>query len=199
MKRLILVRHAKSDWSLPDQEDWDRPLNPRGQRDAPEMARRLRARRLKPDRILTSPAVRAITTATIMARELRVAPSLLTPEERLYLASPADLLAVLRELGGTSRALMVLGTQPRHHRVRQPPVGGRDHRQHADLRRLHGAIRDLSTGISSTGARARTPSSTTPATCKKWLGAIFRNRIHSRPQRPRRKNGSEPIFSSRGR
>ena len=43
MKRLILVRHAKSDWSLPDQQDWDRPLNKRGQRDAPEMARRLRA------------------------------------------------------------------------------------------------------------------------------------------------------------
>ncbi len=112
MKRLILVRHAKSDGSLPDQEDWDRPLNTRGQRDVPEMARRLRGRRLKPDRILTSPAVRAITTATIMARELRVAPSLLTPEERLYLASPADLLAVLRELGGTSRVLMVIGHNP---------------------------------------------------------------------------------------
>ncbi len=42
MKRLTLVRHAKSDWSLPGQADWDRPLNKRGQRDAPEMARRLR-------------------------------------------------------------------------------------------------------------------------------------------------------------
>jgi phosphohistidine phosphatase len=42
MKRLTLVRHAKSDWSLPGQQDWDRVLNKRGQRDAPEMARRLR-------------------------------------------------------------------------------------------------------------------------------------------------------------
>jgi phosphohistidine phosphatase len=112
VKRLILVRHAKSDWSLPGQEDWDRPLNTRGQRDAPEMARRLRSRRLKPDRILSSPAVRALTTATIMTRELRVAPSLLTAEERLYLAAPADLLQVLRELGGASRQLMVVGHNP---------------------------------------------------------------------------------------
>ena len=112
MKRLILVRHAKSDWSLPDQEDWDRPLNARGQRDAPEMARRLRSRRIKPDRILSSPAVRALTTATVMARELRVAPSLLHAEERLYLATPADLLAVLRELGAGARQLMVVGHNP---------------------------------------------------------------------------------------
>jgi phosphohistidine phosphatase len=112
MKRLILVRHAKSDWSLPDQDDWDRPLNPRGQRDAPEMARRLKSRRVKPDRILTSPAVRALATATIMARELRVAPSLLVLEERLYLANPADMLAVLRELGGKSQHLMLCGHNP---------------------------------------------------------------------------------------
>jgi phosphohistidine phosphatase len=112
VKRLILVRHAKSDWSLPDQADWDRPLNARGQHDAPEMARRLRARRLRPDLILTSPAVRALSTATIMARELRVAPSLLRPEERLYLAAPDDMLAVLRELGGASRRLMVVGHNP---------------------------------------------------------------------------------------
>lgn len=112
MKRLILVRHAKSDWSLPDQEDWDRPLNARGQRDAPEMARRFRARRLRPDLILTSPAVRALATATIMTRALRVAPSLLRAEERLYLASPQDTLAVLRELGGAARQLMVVGHNP---------------------------------------------------------------------------------------
>ena len=112
MKRLIVVRHAKSDWSLPDQDDWDRPLNPRGQRDAPEMARRLRKRRVRPDLILTSPAVRALTPATILARELKVESSLLRPEERLYLAGPQDLLAVIRELGGSSQQLMVVAHNP---------------------------------------------------------------------------------------
>lgn len=112
MKQLVLVRHAKSDWSLPDQDDWDRPLNARGQRDAPEMARRLRGRRIKPGLILASPAVRAIATATIMARELRITASLLKPEERLYLASPVDMLAVVRELGGDAAQLMVVGHNP---------------------------------------------------------------------------------------
>lgn len=112
MKRLTLLRHAKSDWSLPGQNDWDRPLNKRGQRDAPEMARRLRARRLKPDLILTSPAVRALTTATVMARELKVPAAHVIQDERLYLAPPADLIAVIRELGGESKHLMVLGHNP---------------------------------------------------------------------------------------
>jgi len=112
MRRLTLVRHAKSDWSLPGQVDWDRPLNKRGQRDAPEMARRLRSRRLKPDRILSSPAVRALTTASVMARELKVPASHVTQDERLYLASPADLLAVIRELGADAKHLMVFGHNP---------------------------------------------------------------------------------------
>jgi len=112
MKRLTLVRHAKSDWSLPGQNDWDRPLNKRGQRDAPEMARRLRSRRLKPDLILSSPAVRAVTTASVMAREIRVPAARVVQDERLYLAGPADLLAVVRELGGEARHLMVFGHNP---------------------------------------------------------------------------------------
>jgi phosphohistidine phosphatase len=112
MKRLTLVRHAKSDWSLAGQNDWDRPLNRRGQRDAPEMARRLRSRRLKPDLILSSPAVRALATATVMARELKVPAANVLQDERLYLASPADLLAVVRELGGDARHLMVFGHNP---------------------------------------------------------------------------------------
>jgi phosphohistidine phosphatase len=112
MKRLTLVRHAKSDWSLPGQDDWDRPLNKRGQRDAPEMARRLRSRRLKPDLILSSPAVRALTTATVMARELKVPAAHVMQDERLYLASPADLLAVIRERGGEAKHVMVFGHNP---------------------------------------------------------------------------------------
>ena len=112
MKRLTVVRHAKSDWSLPGQQDWDRPLNRRGQRDAPEMAHRLRARKLKPDRILSSPAVRALTTATIMAHELKVKAELVLQDERLYLASAPAMLEVVRDKGGTARHLMVLGHNP---------------------------------------------------------------------------------------
>jgi phosphohistidine phosphatase len=110
--RLTLVRHAKTEPAAPGQEDWDRVLEPRGQRDAPEMARRLKQRGLKPELILSSPAVRAITTATIMLRELGVSAQKLQQDERLYLASPKDMLAVIHELGGRARHLMVVGHNP---------------------------------------------------------------------------------------
>ena len=110
--QLTLVRHAKTEPAAPGQEDWDRVLEPRGQRDAPEMARRLKHRGLKPDLILSSPAVRAITTATIMLRELGVTAQKLQQDERLYLASPKQMLGVIHELGGHARHLMVVGHNP---------------------------------------------------------------------------------------
>lgn len=112
LRRLTLVRHAKSDWSLPGQQDWDRPLNRRGQQDAPEMARRLRSRKFRPDLILTSPAVRALTTASIMARELKVSADRIAQDERLYLAGPPQIAEVIRELGGDVAHLMVFGHNP---------------------------------------------------------------------------------------
>jgi phosphohistidine phosphatase len=110
--RLTLVRHAKTEPARHGQEDWDRALESRGQRDAPEMARRLKQHGPKPERILSSPAVRAITTATIMARELGVSAQKVQQDERLYLASPKDTLAVIRELGERARHLMVVGHNP---------------------------------------------------------------------------------------
>jgi phosphohistidine phosphatase len=110
--RLTLVRHAKTEPGRPGQEDWDRALEPRGQRDAPEMARRVKEYEPKCDCVLSSPAVRAITTATIMVRELGVSAQKVQQDERLYLASPKAMLAVIRELGGRSRHLMVVGHNP---------------------------------------------------------------------------------------
>jgi phosphohistidine phosphatase len=112
MRRLTLVRHAKSDLGLPGQQDWDRVLNRRGQQDAPEMARRLRERKLKPDLILTSPAVRALTTASIMARELKVPAVRIAQDERLYLAEAKAILTVVRELGGDAQHLMLFAHNP---------------------------------------------------------------------------------------
>lgn len=64
MKRLYIVRHAKSDWSF-DVDDFDRPLNDRGKRDAPMMAARLRQRNVQLDALLSSTAVRAWRTAQL--------------------------------------------------------------------------------------------------------------------------------------
>jgi phosphohistidine phosphatase len=112
MRRLTLVRHAKSDWSLPGQQDWDRVINKRGQKDAPEMARRLRARKLRPDLILTSPAVRALSTASIMARELKVPAGHIAQTRDFTWPTQSHIVEVVRELGGDAKHLMVFGHNP---------------------------------------------------------------------------------------
>lgn len=112
MKRLTLLRHAKTEPAHPGQEDWDRVLEARGQKDAPEMGRRLRERKLRPDKIISSPAVRALTTASIIVRELGMSAGALVQDERIYLASPKALLRVVQELGGDAKHLMVVGHNP---------------------------------------------------------------------------------------
>jgi phosphohistidine phosphatase len=112
MLRLTLIRHAKTEPARPGQEDWDRVLEARGQRDAPEMGQRLKSQRLKPDKMISSPAVRALTTATIIARELGVAANKVQQDERLYLAAPKDMLKVVHELGGRAKHLALVGHNP---------------------------------------------------------------------------------------
>ncbi len=69
-KILYLVRHAKSSWSNSSLTDRERPLNKRGRRSAPDMGRRMAAKGLRPDLIVSSPANRAIRTARNIAKEL---------------------------------------------------------------------------------------------------------------------------------
>ncbi|WP_286743522.1 SixA phosphatase family protein, partial [Roseivirga sp. UBA1976] len=63
MKRLLIVRHAKSSWDFPELSDFERPLNHRGEKDVPDMATRIKKLGLKPELMISSPANRAITTA----------------------------------------------------------------------------------------------------------------------------------------
>ncbi|MDR2997756.1 MAG: histidine phosphatase family protein, partial [Microbacterium sp.] len=91
MKTLFLARHAKSDWGMPGYSDHDRPLNPRGRRDAPAMARRLVSEGVALDRIVSSTATRARATAG----EYAAAFGLTVHEEPLlYAASARSILQV---------------------------------------------------------------------------------------------------------
>jgi phosphohistidine phosphatase len=112
VKRLLVLRHAKSSWADTSLDDWQRPLNDRGRRDAPRVGAWLRDRSLVPDLIVTSDAVRARETASAVAtaagytREIVVEPS-------LYHATPADAVAVLKSLGNqTARTVLVVGHNP---------------------------------------------------------------------------------------
>lgn len=68
MKELLVIRHAKSSWANVGQQDFDRSLNERGHHDAPEMAKRLVNKKIEIDAFISSPAVRALTTATYFAK-----------------------------------------------------------------------------------------------------------------------------------
>lgn len=83
-RKLVLIRHAKSDWETPGQADFDRSLNERGKRDAPLMGQRLKERGLVPDLIISSPAKRAGTTAKLIAQELDYPKENILWVDRLY-------------------------------------------------------------------------------------------------------------------
>ena len=95
MKTLTLLRHAKSSWKDTSLKDRDRPLNKRGERDAPKMGKRIDAAGIRPSLIVSSPAVRALTTAKVAAKALDYPLEYLEREDQLYLASLDDLLDVL--------------------------------------------------------------------------------------------------------
>lgn len=112
MKTLYLLRHAKSSWDDPELDDFDRPLNRRGKRDAPEMGARLRERGVSPALLISSPARRALATARKVAREIGYERSSIGTDERLYLASAGELLDIVREQEERVDSVMLFGHNP---------------------------------------------------------------------------------------
>lgn len=104
MKRLILMRHAKSDWSF-EQADFDRPLNPRGRRAAPALGTWLRAQGALPDQVLCSSAARTRETLDLLDLD---APTHF--DRALYLAEPDRMLDALRHAKGD--CVLMLGHNP---------------------------------------------------------------------------------------
>ncbi len=111
MLRLQLFRHGKSDWDADFNHDRDRPLNSRGERAATTMGVVLREMGEVPDRIVSSTAVRAETTAE-MARLAGGWSGPLTLSEELYGSSPASTLEVAARHGGDAERLMLVGHEP---------------------------------------------------------------------------------------
>lgn len=112
MKILYLIRHAKSSWADPSQNDFDRPLNNRGRIDAPRMAKRLKEKGIHPDLLLSSPAERAFATCKLMAEVLRCPDGLVTTERRLYHATPDELKSIVKGLDDASDEVMIFSHNP---------------------------------------------------------------------------------------
>jgi phosphohistidine phosphatase len=111
MKRLLLLRHAKSSWGDPALADFERPLNERGLRAAPLVGRFMREQKLRPDLVLSSPAERARETARLVAEAAGLAAPLRF-DERIYEATAARLLEVVSQAEEGAQELLLVGHNP---------------------------------------------------------------------------------------
>ncbi|MDV3458560.1 histidine phosphatase family protein [Sphingomonas sp. HF-S4] len=111
MKTLTLLRHAKSGWDDPVARDFDRPLNPKGQRAAAMVGRHIKSLGLAFDHVVASPAVRVVETLDHVGQGYG---SDLAPawDQRIYLASTATLLDVVHELPAGADAVLLAGHNP---------------------------------------------------------------------------------------
>jgi phosphohistidine phosphatase len=110
MKSLSLLRHAKSGWDDPALADFDRPLNARGREAARAIGREMHALGLAWDRVLASPAARV--TGTIGELGESYGPLAPAYDERVYLAAPATLLALVRASDDAHDRLLIVGHNP---------------------------------------------------------------------------------------
>lgn len=115
MKRLTLIRHAKSSWKDKRLADEERPLSKRGERDAPRMGERLRARGARPSLIVSSPARRATQTARIIADCLGYPREFLHYSRALYMAAADTLLATAAAQDNVHNDIVLIAHNPGLH------------------------------------------------------------------------------------
>lgn len=112
MKRLTLIRHAKSDWKSASLSDFDRPLNPRGKKAASLMGRRLVERGTIPELLISSPARRARKTAKLMARELGISKHAIVYRFEIYEAGEETLITLIGDLEDRYEHVALVGHNP---------------------------------------------------------------------------------------
>jgi len=112
MKKLYIIRHAKSSWEDSDLRDQDRPLNKRGQRDAPVMAEYLSKEIDRADMLVSSPAVRALTTCKVFADHLRFPTNAITIANEIYGASVSDLMGLINQWNNEWDTVCIFGHNP---------------------------------------------------------------------------------------
>ena len=111
MKQLFLLRHAKSSWDDPGLSDFERPLNRRGRTAAPFMGELIAKKKIRPEIIVSSPAVRARQTAELF-KEAAGLKCPLRFEKKIYDAILADLRSVISELEEKFASALLVGHQP---------------------------------------------------------------------------------------
>ncbi|MFT5659899.1 MAG: phosphohistidine phosphatase [Sulfurimonas sp.] len=108
MKKIYIIRHAKSSWKDMDLEDFDRPLNKRGELNAPLMGKRLKKKSVVPDIILSSSALRAKTTAKMIAKELQYSQKIVFKDD-MYHTNVIFLHKMLKHLDDKHTTVFLFG------------------------------------------------------------------------------------------
>jgi phosphohistidine phosphatase len=111
-RELLILRHAKSSWDSGARTDFQRPLAPRGLRDAPRVGAFLARQGLKPDFVVSSPAERARETVVAALRAFGMGTDDIHWDTRIYHASPHALVEVLSESPDDARRVLIAGHNP---------------------------------------------------------------------------------------
>ncbi|MDD3060774.1 MAG: histidine phosphatase family protein [Sulfurimonas sp.] len=111
MKKLYIIRHAKSSWTDMTLNDFERPLNKRGEEGAPFMAKELKSKNIMPDMILSSPALRAKTTAETITGTIGFFKEIVF-KENIYEASAETLHEILKSVDDENATLFLVGHNP---------------------------------------------------------------------------------------
>ncbi|MFA3782300.1 histidine phosphatase family protein [Melioribacteraceae bacterium 4301-Me] len=112
MKKVFLVRHAKSSWENSLLSDFERPLNKRGEKDAHFMGELLAKKKIHPNIIISSPALRAITTAKIIADKLNYPENKIHIDKNIYEGTWKELLNIINSSPESYSDLMLVGHNP---------------------------------------------------------------------------------------
>jgi len=112
VKTLYIIRHAKSSWDASNVDDFERPLNDRGKRDAPRMGKRLKEKEIHPELLLSSPAKRALSTAKKIAKVLNYAKDDIKTERNLYHADEETILSIIQGMKDKHNSVMIFSHNP---------------------------------------------------------------------------------------
>ena len=110
--RLIIMRHAKSDWHSSASSDFDRPLSSRGERDGVRMGKWLFKKKFHLEFIISSPAIRARETSNLVAEEIKFPLDEINYSGPLYLASLPELLAAVESYSSNVNCMLIVGHNP---------------------------------------------------------------------------------------
>ncbi len=112
MKTLVVIRHGKSSWEHPELKDYHRPLKQRGVNNAFSVAAKLKELDVTPDLFLSSPAVRALDTAIIIATNMAYPLEQIVTNGDIYEASVYELLRVIADVDDKHETVFLFGHNP---------------------------------------------------------------------------------------